>query len=546
MLIDGLEGLAGRQFPVVVVGAGPVGLSLATALARDGVGCLVLESGGRGAEDRVQELGDADLADPRVHDAMRIAVARRLGGTSSLWGGRCLPLDPIDFAARPWVDAAWPIDHAELMAWIPAAAAATDSGAPVYADAPLFPDADGAISADHLERWVNVQSSATVFARDIAGNRNLEVRTHATVTGMEFATDGHVCAITVAHSLSGEQLTLPVRHVVLAAGGLETTRLLLATRRDAPGRFGGDDGPLGRNYMAHVVGEIADIVLGDPRRAAALDFHVDTHGSYVRRRFVVSDAAQRAGHLLNTAFWPVVPPVADARHRDAVLSFVYLALRDRRLGSRVVAEAIRRRHIPDPPPPARPHLANLVAGLPRAAGFAADFARRRFLGRHRLPGFFVRNPAGRYGLAYHAEHLPSVLSRAMLTADSDRLGLPRLAVDLRFAPGDAESVVRSHDLLDGWLRRNRIGSLDYRCPVEERGAAVLAQASHGTHQIGLTRMAGHAGAGIVSPTLATFDSPNLYVAGSAVFPTSGQANPTLSAVALALRLGAHLRRQVGI
>jgi glycine/D-amino acid oxidase-like deaminating enzyme len=544
MLIDGLDGLAGQHFPVVVIGSGPVGLSLAVALARRGVGCAVLESGGLRADEQAQSLSDADLAEPLVHDDMRIAVARRLGGTSTLWGGRCLPLDPIDFADRPWVDASWPIDHSELMAWMPAAAAATGSGAPVYRADTLWPDADSGFSADHLERWVNVQSSATVFKHDIAENRQLHVHTHATVVGIDFAANGRASAVEVAHTLSGERVRLPVKHLVLAMGGLETTRLLLAAARDTPGRFGSNGGPLGRHYMAHVVGEIADIVFRDPATALAMDFAIDRHGSYARRRFVASDATQVQAELLNTAFWPVVPPVADPRHRNAILSMVYLALRDRRLGNLVVAEAIRRRHIPDPPGPILPHLANVVTGLPGALAFSADFLRRRHARAHRLPGFFVRNPAGRYGLAYHGEHAPSVASRVDLTAGVDRLGLPKLAIDLRFAERDAASIVRSHDLLDGWLRRNAIGAIEYRDPAERRGAAVLSQAAHGTHQIGLARMARDADKGVVSPTLTTFHSSNLHLAGSAVFPTSGQANPTLTAVALGLRLADHLATQV--
>lgn len=40
---------------------------------------------------------------------------------------------------------------------------------------------------------------------------------------------------------------------------------------------------------------------------------------------------------------------------------------------------------------------------------------------------------------------------------------------------------------------------------------------------------------------AVFDLPNLFIASSAVFPTSGNANPTLTIVAMAVRLAAHLR-----
>jgi len=156
----------------------------------------------------------------------------------------------------------------------------------------------------------------------------------------------------------------------------------------------------------------------------------------------------------------------------------------------------------------------------------------------------VQNRARRYALAYHGEQVPDARSRVWLTGERDRLGLPRLAIDLRFAAADARSLVATHDLMDRWLRRNGIGALEYAMPMEEREAAILNQASHGTHQIGLARMGASRAEGVVDGNLQSFDAPNLHLAGCAVLPTSGQANPTLTAVALALRLGDRLARLV--
>jgi choline dehydrogenase-like flavoprotein len=104
--------------------------------------------------------------------------------------------------------------------------------------------------------------------------------------------------------------------------------------------------------------------------------------------------------------------------------------------------------------------------------------------------------------------------------------------------------VRSHEILDDWLQREGIGRLDYLTDAEKRGEVVLQQALDGYHQIGLTRMADDPKTGVVDRNCRVHDVANLFVAGSSVFPTAGQANPTLPAVALALRLGDHLRRTV--
>lgn len=547
MLIDGIAALAQARPPVIVAGAGPVGLALATELARQGVNVLLLESGGANADPEVQALSDAELIEPARHDEMSVAVARRLGGSSNLWGGRCVPYDPVDFASRDHVAARWPIGYAALTPYWQRAVAAMRCGAAVFkADETLAPQAGAEFTADTLERWVNVQAAQAVHREAILAEPRLEVRSHATLVNLDFAEDGRVTTVEVAHTRSGERVRIPVRMLVLAAGGVETTRLLLASRRPRPGLFGGEAGPLGRYYMGHVIGEIADIVFAGPDTARAFDYHVDTHGSYARRRIVATAQTQIRHRLLNAAFWPVVPPVADARHGSAILSLVYLALKCGPLGRMIVAEAIRRRHIV----PQRHggslfrHLANIATGLPSALAFSASFLRRRHDRSVRLPGFFVLNSANRYGLSFHAEHAPNPASRVWLAGGADRLGLPSLAIDLRFSSQDVDSLVATHGLLADWLGTSGLGRLEYRMPIERRGEAVMALAAHGTHQIGLTRMAASARDGVVDSDLRTFDSPNLHIASCSVLPTSGQANPTFTAVALALRLADHLTREL--
>lgn len=546
MLSDGLYALEGSRRPIVVIGSGPAGLAVATSLAARGVPVLLLESGGGKANETVQSLAQGELLDPARHDDLMVATARRLGGTSNLWGGRSMPYDPVDFAPRSWVDARWPIDHAELMRWFPFAAEATRSGAAAYAAPPLaLPNDDASFDAGTVERGVNIQQAQIIHGDAIARNPLLDVRTHATVIGIDFATNGLVEAIRLAHSLTGERARLQVDTLVIAAGGLETVRLLLAAQRETPTRFGGPEGPLGRYYMGHLIGEIADIVFNEDRFVDAFDFRVDEHGSYTRRRIVPAAHTQIENELLNSCFWPVVPPVADARHGNAILSSVYLALAFRPLGNLLVAEAIRKRHIPQDGTPLLPHIANVASGLPSSVAFVARFLRQRYGRSTRIPGFFVRNKLRRYGWSYHAEQAPNPLSRVWLKGTTDRLGVPQLAVDFRYGASDAESLVRTHDILEGWLERTGMGRLEYRMPREARAEAVMALAAHGTHQIGLVRMGTDRRNGVVDADLATFDSPNLFVASTAVLPTSGQANPTVSTVALSLRLANHLAKRNG-
>src|SRR5262249_52520934 len=102
------------------------------------------------------------------------------------------------------------------------------------------------------------------------------------------------------------------------------------------------------------------------------------------------------------------------------------------------------------------------------------------------------------------------------------------------------SVVRSHELLETWLAKTGLGRIEYRIGPDERRASVLSQAAHGTHQVGTARMANSPADGIVDNDLRAFDADNLYVTSSAVLPTSGQANPTLTVMSLSVRLARKL------
>lgn len=543
------ESLAAFGAAVTVVGSGPVGLALALRLAGRGVRVLVLESGGHTASAAARSLSEAENLLPENHHAPETAVARRLGGTSNLWGGRCLPFDAIDHAPRPWLRGedgaalpAWPIGPETLAPWLGEACRFLDAGDPVFTE-PLpgvraVVGADRSFGFESLERWASDPRSQRVHAAALAGSPDLCVALGATVTGLEVA-GGRVAALRL-HLEGAGAGRLAVRKLVLAAGGNESTRLLLATQRDHGDLFGGRDGPLGRSYMGHLNGQVADIILDNEALHAGLDYHVDGHGSYVRRRIVPAPEVQAAARLPNVAFWPVVPEVYDAAHRSGPLSAVFLALSVKAVGGRLLAEPIRLKHVGPPPHDRLAHLRNVIRDLPRTFAFAPAFLWRNRVARPRLPGFFLQNPARRYGLEYHAEQLPDPESRLTLGEETDRLGLPRLRIRLAFSETDAAGVLRAHEALEAWLLRHGLGRLDWRHRPEARVAAVLREAKHGTHQIGTIRMGTDRSQAVVDADCRSFDLDNLHVVTTAVLPTSGQANPTLTAVQLALRLADHL------
>ena len=532
-----LDSLAAFAADVCVIGAGPVGIITALELADKGFRVLLLESGGEKPSALAQDLQAAENLQPLHHHDPRTTVARRLGGTSNLWGGRCLPHDAIDFQDRPWVgQSAWPISEADLKPYLEKACEKLGAGRAVYQSPLPGVMADDAFSVSGLERWSNVPRTQVLHKAALEQHPSLFVALSATALGFIYGDDGCISHINL--HLVGQGIgQLAVSKVILAAGGNESTRLLLSEQRQRPELFGD---ALGRTYMGHVNGCIADIHFDNQALHDGLDFHVDGNGSYVRRRIMPGTAAQKQNQLANVAFWPSVPDIADPAHRSGPLSAVFLALSLKPIGGRLLAEPIRLKHVGPPPYNRAAHIANILRHPVSTLSFGPRFLYKNKFAKPRLPGLFLQNPAKRYGLEYHAEHLPAPDSRLMLSDTNDRLGLPRLKIDLRFSDADADQVLRAHDALEGWLTRNKLARLKYRQNPETRAQAVLDQAKHGNHQIGTIRMGSSRTDGVVDGNCRVFNVPNLHVISTAVLRSSSHGNPTMSAVQLGLRLADQL------
>jgi GMC oxidoreductase/FAD binding domain len=544
---------------LAVVGAGPAGIVVALEAARRGFDVVLVESGQERFDQEAQNLADAEEWDPSLHPSMQLTTRRQMGGTSVIWGGKCVPYDEIDFDRRPFMGGLnWPIGYEQIKPyfqracdWLACGRAVFDSTQIPQLTRSLVPGfADGDVRASTLERWSLPTNFGREYRNRIRQSARIRALTGLTCTQVVRSEDESQAGHLVCRSLDGKNVQIHARAYVLACGGLETTRLLLASP-GADGRPLGDhSGHLGRWYMGHIEGVIANVRFSTPPRSTIFGYERDVDGTYIRRRLTVSREAQHTHDLPNVAAWLANPGLADPRHRNGVLSFSYLVLNSP-LGRWVAPDAQRLslcgEDVPGSPyggaeqGPLPSHLLNVASHPWSVARFTVGFGSGRFLPRRRrVPGFFAYNKQNLYPLQYHGEQVANRRSRVTLADARSAIGIPKLRIDVKFSPQDVDGIIRTHQLWDNYLRKSGLGRLEY--VSADPAEVVWRRLGAGFHQLGTTRMAARPEDGVVDPDLAVHGLRNLFVASSSAFVTAGQANPTFMIVAFAVRLADRLQK----
>ncbi len=502
-----------------IVGAGAAGIAIALEFVGTRMAVLVVESGGERPEADTQRLYDSELRGLRcatVHDGR----ARVFGGTTTVWAGQSLPLDEIDFATREWVPhSGWPISLTQLQPYYRRAERLMGLPAVSYdeqgwpAGLPMPPSAEG------VRRRFSTFSPAPNFATShraaLAAAANVTVLLHANARALLMRANGTgVDELRIA-SLWGRSGRVRARRYVICCGGIETPRLLLASRgRRTPG-VGNDRDLVGRFFQEHLHVNVP--VAPANRRALARLFHSKrVAGIRHFAKLTASPGLQRHERILNVGANLSYDP-----HAGVALQAV-----------KELAGALRA-----PRRPARvPGALWAATRHPEQLGAAAY--RRVVLGEKASEGF------GPMYFCVQTETVPRRESRVTLDHQLDPLGMPRAIVDWRVAAEELHTVGLFAGRLDSLLRAGGLGSLN-RFPLDPDLERLSERVAGGCHHIGTARMARDARDGVVDRDCRVFGVENLFIAGSAVFPTSGWSNPTLTLLALGYRLADRLKAELG-
>jgi choline dehydrogenase-like flavoprotein len=520
------------EFDLCIVGAGPAGIAIADRLRDSPLKICLLESGGFEPEIRTQRLYHGENVGHPYFNPQSCRF-RMFGGSSNRWGGWCRPLEDVDFEARDWLPwSGWPIAPEALKPYYTAAAELFQLPTPrfdreVWATRlpPPFP-----FESDEVESAIFQYSPETNFGElyreRLLQSPRVTVLLYGNVTEIRLDPGTDRVRDLRVQTLGGHSATIRARAVVLAAGGLENPRLLLASRHDHPAGLGNQHDLVGRFFMEHLHVPAGHLVSRQPDLSRDFYRKAQYDGFRARGVLIPTASAIRRHQLLSCSV------AVEKAHYDFGTPFLEWGP-EVNFGPVRLYRALRRG-------PFRAGAEYLKGRAERLYGIPRHLLTRRLArsaARRARDAGWPASPI--YSLYFRTEQAPDPASRVTLGERRDALGVPEIRLDWKIGSKDFGSILGWLRIFDRTVDAAGIGRV--LLPEEGWEARVIG----GPHHMGTTRMAADSRRGVVDENCRVHGLANLYVAGSSVFTTGGYANPTLTLVALGLRLADHLKVELG-
>jgi choline dehydrogenase-like flavoprotein len=520
---------------VCVIGAGVAGITMAMELDRMGIDVCLLESGGFKPDNPTRDLyRGEDIGLPySFSDGCR---SRFLGGSSNCWGGWCRHLDPWDFEKRDWIEhSGWPFSLNELMPFYERTHDLLQLGPinfdPEYweksvgrADVRRMPLTTGKVR-DTISQFSPPVRFGKLYRNELRNSQRVRVYLHANVLDIETKNSAQTVSSVRVATLSGRKMSVSARIFVLATGGIENARLLLASNKTHADGIGNGNGLVGRFFMDHPRLQSGNIRFSKPwdtNKLFDIKYHymnsaVAAHGVHIAAQLALTPETLRAERLLNARVWfSSVFPGEGTEAAQALFRCKQALLKKEQADWRLSRD-----------------LGLMMSHPIHTIGY----------GMTRLfhPRILIRDV--KFQIIVEPEPNPD--SRVTLSAtEKDAMGMPRVLVDWRLNKSVQRSVDRTLAIVSEELVQNGVASVLLDSAIEG-GSWPASLEKEGTwHHMGTTRMHDSAKQGVVDKDGKVHGMNNLFIAGSSVFPTAGANFPTITIAALTFRLAEHLHQVI--
>ena len=492
---------------ICIIGAGAAGISMALEWIGTPHKVILLEGGGFEYESQMQDLYKGKTTGQRYYP-LESARLHYFGGTTGHWAGFCSPFDPIDFKKRDWVPhSGWPIKREDLDPFYARAHKNLDLGPYEYQDTywkakdssldslPLNPE----IVFNKMWQFSPPTRFGTKYKDTIVKASNIHLYTYANVTNIDANEHASTIERVTIKNLAGKTHTVKAKYFVLACCAIQNARLLLASNKQSPKGLGNNNDLVGRYFMEHLEIKSAELWLTEPEIFKL--YHWEFGKTKARAELAISEEKQRELKILNgTASFT---PLNTARKQPAFIDM-----------------------------------------------WTADTAQTKknmskFEQEEKKANSDAKNGVSSYQLFTRIEQAPNPESRITLDTESDALGMPRASLHWVLTPLEKRSIREIYKLIGqqlGIANKGRVRLMEYL--RDENDNTWPEFTGGGWHHMGTTRMSDDPQIGVVDANCKVHGISNLYVAGSSCYATAGAPNPTLTLVALTIRLADHLKKIV--
>lgn len=495
------------QGDICIIGTGPAGLSIALQWDNTPYKVILLEGGGLDYDDQVQDLYAGQTTGQKYYP-LKSTRLHYFGGTSNHWSGYCSPYDPLDFEQRSWIPhSGWPIRRTDLDPYYAKAQSILDLG-PFEYDVTYWQKKDSQLRSllpDNPSVWNKVwQFSPPTrlgkkYGPQIMASKNIHLYTYANL--VDIIANDHLSSIekVTVKNEAGKTHTVRAKRFVLACSTIQNARILLSCNKQAPKGLGNDHDLVGRYFMEHVQIKSAWLFLRDPDPLKL--YSIEPGVTKMRCELAITPAMQEKYKILSGT--ASLLPFGIAQNAKA---------------------SIETWNNDDP----RKSLTSF-----RSSGAAA---------RRQAPQT-ANTGSNRYMLSTRIEQAPNPDSRVTLSTEKDALGMPRSILHWELTPLEKRSVRTMYELIGQEAGRAGVARLQLMEHLQDPSDYTWPEfTSGGWHHMGTTRMSDDPHTGVVDADCKLHGVDNLFIAGASCFVTAAAPNPTLTIVALSLRLSDHLKR----
>jgi choline dehydrogenase-like flavoprotein len=486
---------------------------LAVALEHLGLSVLMLEAGGYFLDANVQN----DLRGQCIGAALPGLVAgrtRQVGGGLNLWGGQVALLEDDDFQRGKMNGLmSWPITYDDVYGSLGEVMKLFDSAAIDLHAIPNPIRQENNLAYQYgiqifQTAWLKRPKLNGTFWTHLRRTKNISLFYHFPCIGVDYdARIERVSGVRATHC-SGQRISLNADHIVLAAGTFENARLLLLPTANGGQAPWHERKWLGCGFNEHVDATTAEIEIVDRSRISDI-FDLSIYRGFKYSPKITWSKPQRIGREISACgilFWP-----GNIRNSISELVSLGRAL----FVGRHVSEVIM---LPR----------TIASSVRQIVPLAYRYAKQR-----RIGSFADRNAY----LRVSTEQPIRAESKIVLSSqERDRYGIPRLVVNWIRADAELNSLREFTAAVQHWLEEEKIAKVHIDPSLDRMESAFFNKVDDGLHHAGTTRMGLSPETSVVNPDLRVHGTNNFYVCGASVFPSSGCANPTLTAMALAVRL----------